>query len=68
VPLLIVHGENNRLHPLSEAQSLYQKYPGDKTLHIIPGAGHTEWMCDDCKPFQTLVSNLLTWLESKVAT
>ncbi|MDZ7667503.1 MAG: alpha/beta fold hydrolase [Desulfotignum sp.] len=68
VPLLVVHGEDNRLHPLSEAKSLYQKYPGDKTLHIIPRAGHTEWMCDDCKPFQKLIATLLTWLESKVAT
>jgi len=67
VPLLVVHGENNRLHPLSEAHSLYQKYPGDKTLHIIPRAGHTEWMCDDCEPFQKLVATLLTWLASKVA-
>jgi len=68
VPLLVVHGENNRLHPLSEAKSLYRKYPGDKTLHIIPRAGHTEWMCDDCKPFQTLVATLLKWLASKVTT
>lgn len=66
VPLLVVHGEENRLHPLSEAQSLYEKYPGPKELYVIPHAGHTEWMCDDCDPFQNLVERILQWLTLNV--
>ena len=66
VPLLVAHGEENKLHPLSEAKSLYEKYPGPKDLYIIPHAGHTEWMCDDCDPFQNLVEKILQWLTLKV--
>ncbi len=68
VPLLIAHAEHNKLHPLSEAESLYRKYPGDKELYIIPHAGHTEWMCDDCDPFLNLIERLLGWMKSKALT
>lgn len=63
VPLLVVHGEENKLHPLSEAESLYKKYKGHKEIYIIPHAGHTEWMCDDCDPFQNLIDRILKWLK-----
>jgi pimeloyl-ACP methyl ester carboxylesterase len=66
VPLLVVHGEKNELHPLSEAESLYIKYQYDKELYIIPHAGHTEWMCDDCDPFKKLTKRLLKWLRLKI--
>jgi len=66
VPLLVVHGQKNKLHPLSEAESLYEKYPGPKDTYIIPHAGHTEWMCDDCDPFQNLIDRILNWLHLNV--
>ncbi|MBS3819887.1 alpha/beta fold hydrolase [bacterium] len=66
LPLLVVHGEKNKLHPLSEANSLYEKYPGPKELFIIPHAGHTEWMCDDCDPFQNLIQRILQWIDQKI--
>ena len=66
LPLLVVHGGRNKLHPLSEAESLYEKYPGQKESYIIPHAGHTEWMCDDCNPFQNLIDRILEWLHHKV--
>ena len=59
---LIVHGEENRLHPPREAESLYAKYPGPKRLHWVPQAGHTEWMLDDDPTFQSVVDEMLTWL------
>jgi alpha-beta hydrolase superfamily lysophospholipase len=66
LPLLVVHGERNNLHPLSEAESLYEKYPGQKEIYIIPHAGHTEWMCDNCDPFQNLIDRIIEWLHQKV--
>lgn len=68
VPLLVAHGEDNKMHPLTEAKSLYAKYPGPKELYVIPHAGHTEWMCDDCDPFQNLAERILQWLQQNVLT
>ena len=62
VPLLIVHGEDNRLHPFIEAESLYAVYPGPKERFWIPGAGHTEWMYDDHPIFRTVVDRITAWL------
>ena len=62
VPLLVIHGEDNRLHPLLEAESLFTVYPGPKERFWIPGAGHTEWMHDDDPIFRTVVDRIITWL------
>lgn len=63
-PILIVHGERNQLHPPVEAQSLFDKYSGQKTLHWIPEAGHCEWMLDDHPTFKSLVAYLDRWIRS----
>jgi putative redox protein len=39
-PLLIVHGEQDEIVPLSHAWSLYQKAGEPKKIVIIPGGGH----------------------------
>jgi len=62
VPLLVVHGEDNRLHPLEEAESLYRAYPGPKERFWIPKAGHTEWMYDDHPTFQMTAGRIADWL------
>jgi pimeloyl-ACP methyl ester carboxylesterase len=62
VPLLIVHGEDNRLHPLGEAESLYAAYPGPKDRFWVPGAGHTEWMYDDHPTFRRVADRITRWL------
>lgn len=62
IPLLIVHGDQNALHPVSEAESLYKKYPGPKKLHWVPEAGHTEWMLDENQKFQDLVVAIDRWV------
>jgi hypothetical protein len=56
--LLIVHGENNELHKLSEAQRLYHSAAEPRRLEILPGKGHTEWMLDDDPTFQQLIETL----------
>lgn len=66
IPLLMAHGAENKLHSLAGARSLFDKYPGPKELYVIPHAGHTEWMCDDCGPFQDLVTRILQWLTQNV--
>lgn len=61
-PLLIVHGEHNRLHRLEEAQSLYDHAAEPKRLVCLEGAGHTEWMFDDHPTFRKLVGILEDFL------
>jgi uncharacterized protein len=62
IPILIAHGDNNKLHPPSEARSLYDRYPGPKTLYRLPDAGHTEWMLDGHKNLDALVSHIDGWI------
>ena len=62
VPLWLAHGTNNRLHPLSEAESLAGLYAGEKTVHSIEGAGHTEWMFDEHSVFREVANELSEWL------
>lgn len=64
LPILIAHGEENDLYPYTEALSLYRAWRGEKALHRIQGAGHTEWMHDDNEHFLGLMAAISDWLES----
>jgi len=66
VPLLIAHGDQNRLHPASEAESLYRAYGGPKELFWIGGAGHTEFMHDDDPKFKALGAHIAGWIEARL--
>lgn len=57
-PLLVVHGERNRLHRAEEARSLYEHAREPKQLVLLEGAGHTEWMFDEHPTFRRLVCTL----------
>lgn len=63
-PLLVVHGGENELHKPEEARSLYDHAAEPKTLKIIEGAGHTEWMFDEHPTFRALVEELDTFFSS----
>jgi hypothetical protein len=63
VPLFVGHGDQNLLHPVEEARSLYRSYPGPATLYLIEGGGHTEWMADDNPLFVALMQRIADWLE-----
>ncbi len=66
VPLLIAHGERNFLHPPTEAEDLYNLYPGPKQIYWLWNAGHTEWMADDNPAFKKLVATIDAWFHSEV--
>jgi fermentation-respiration switch protein FrsA (DUF1100 family) len=66
LPLLIAHGDQNRLHPPSEAESLYRAYGGPKELAWIEGAGHTEFMHDEDPRFQVLGARIGNWIEARL--
>ena len=63
LPIFIAHGDNNNLHPVDEANSLYKIYTGTKELYWIKDAGHTEWMFDDNPKFKALATRILEWFQ-----
>ena len=68
LPLLIAHGDQNKLHPTVEAQSLQKAWGGPVDLFWLEGAGHTEFMADENPKFQTLAGRIDAWLKSTVPT
>ncbi|MHA6670157.1 alpha/beta hydrolase [Homoserinimonas sp. A447] len=57
-PLLVVHGTDNQLHKVEEAQLMYDSAQEPKELMLLEGRGHTEWMFDDNPTFQSVVDRL----------
>jgi len=53
-PLLLVHGEDNRLHLPTESKRLYDRAREARRLVLIEHAGHTEWMRDEHETYQTV--------------
>lgn len=61
-PLLILHGEQNRLHRAEEARSLYDHAREPKRLELLAGRGHTEWMLDDHPTFRQVTDTVDSFL------
>ena len=66
IPMLIAHGAQNDLHPVTEPKSLYRAYPGPKSLFLLANAGHTEWMLDDDPRFIEFASHIDQWVKASV--
>ena len=66
VPMMIAHGAENDLHPITEPKALYAAYPGPKSLFLLENAGHTEWMLDDDPRFIQFSSTLADWMAANV--
>lgn len=67
-PVLVVHGAENGLYDPQEARALYEHAQEPKRLHLIDGAGHTEWMFDDHPTFHGLVDELDAFYTEALAT
>jgi len=66
-PLLVVHGDDNRLHRVEEARSLYDKAREPKRLQLLAGRGHTEWMFDDDPTFRHVIDVMDDFLGESLA-
>ncbi len=42
IPVLIIHGEADRVVPVEHARTLYAHAQGPKSLWLVPGAGHIQ--------------------------
>jgi uncharacterized protein len=54
-PILVVGGENDRLTPIEETREMYQKALEPKTLWIVPGAGHVDYLKTHPADFERIV-------------
>ncbi len=62
IPVLVAHGAENKLHPVTEPKSIFAKYPNeDKELFLLEGGGHTEWMLDTNPKFIEFASKIALW-------
>jgi uncharacterized protein len=62
-PLFLAHGAANDLYSPEEAQRLYQLAGDPRELHLLEGAGHSEWMHDDHQTFQQLIGLITGFLQ-----
>lgn len=54
-PVLLIHGQENRLHSVDESHDLYAHAHELKRLVILEGSGHTEWVFDDHPTFRHVI-------------
>lgn len=62
-PLLLVHGDQNELHPPTEASTIYAAAESPTKLEWLRGWGHTEWMADDHPTFLSVVEVLAEFFD-----
>jgi uncharacterized protein len=62
-PLFLAHGAANDLYSPEEAQRLYQLAGEPRELHLLDGAGHSEWMYDAHATFQQLIGLITDFLQ-----
>ena len=62
LPLLIVHGRDNALHPVIEAEPLNALYSGPKDLLILDNAKHLDWMEHDAPAFKNFLAKVDHWV------
>jgi alpha-beta hydrolase superfamily lysophospholipase len=66
-PLFLAHGAANDLYPPEEAQRLYDLAGEPRELHLLEGAGHSEWMHDRNTTFQELIELVTDFIRRSLA-
>jgi alpha-beta hydrolase superfamily lysophospholipase len=62
-PLFLAHGAANDLYSPDEAQRLYGLAGEPRELHLLDGAGHSEWMHDGHETFRQLIGLITDFLQ-----
>jgi pimeloyl-ACP methyl ester carboxylesterase len=65
-PLFLAHGTANDLYSPGEAQRLYGLAGEPRELHLLDGAGHSEWMHDSHQTFRQLTRLITDFLQRSV--
>lgn len=64
VPVLFIHGERDRMVPLSQGLKLYQKAGKPKTLFRVPQGSHTDSLRRNHFEYR---KKMLSWLDEKLS-
>ncbi|MEZ4593583.1 MAG: alpha/beta hydrolase [Chloroflexota bacterium] len=59
VPLLVLHGDQDKLVPLAQGEAIFAAAAGPKQLHVIPGAGHLDTFTIDPESFTAQLETFL---------
>lgn len=66
-PLLLVHGDRNKLHSPDESRTLHRLAGEPKQLMLLADSGHTEWMYDDHPTFVQVAGRVATFFDDALA-
>ncbi|WLR42489.1 alpha/beta fold hydrolase [Bacillus carboniphilus] len=64
-PILLIHGEKDRIIPKRMSEEMYRKIRGIKQLYIVPNAGHTEAYVYDPLNYESVVKEFLELIEKR---
>jgi uncharacterized protein len=67
-PLFVAHGTANDLYPPTEAERLHELAGQPRELHLLEGAGHSEWMHDGHATLLHLTDLIADFLDRSLAT
>jgi alpha-beta hydrolase superfamily lysophospholipase len=66
-PLFLAHGADNDLYLPEESKRLYELAGEPRELHLLEGAGHSEWMHDGHEMFKRLVDLIDDFIQRALA-
>lgn len=66
-PLFLAHGADNDLYLPAESKRLYELAGEPRELHLLDGAGHSEWMHDGNETFERLVDLIDGFIQRSLA-
>jgi alpha-beta hydrolase superfamily lysophospholipase len=66
-PLFLAHGADNDLYLPAESERLYELAGEPRELHVLEGAGHSEWMHDGHETFKRVVDMIDGFLQRALA-
>lgn len=65
-PVLLIHGPEDRLVPLTEAEQLYAAAREPKELLVIPGMGHFNWVLPNHPIFGQVTTSIVEFLQKHI--
>jgi fermentation-respiration switch protein FrsA (DUF1100 family) len=61
-PLLVLHGDEDDIVPLSQGRALFEAAPGPKRMHVFPGLGHNDLVPRASAEFARVIASWWTGL------
>ncbi len=65
-PLLLIHGDADRMVPLDESRALLAHAGEPSQLLVLPGVGHFDWVLPKSPGFAEVVGHLLAFLRARL--